>query len=120
VIWIDFGIICIGQEKISVPADMNDIVFEGYTDSDMEVELLVGVPYDNLYIHYLEAQIDYYNGEIARYNNSMMMYQAAFDDYQRNYNRTHMPYGVKNKYFGGGSTAQKSTTGIIDIEIKEV
>ena len=29
-IWIDFGIICIGQEQISVPADMNDIVFEGY------------------------------------------------------------------------------------------
>jgi len=30
VIWIDFGIICIGQEQIAVPADMNDIVFEGY------------------------------------------------------------------------------------------
>ena len=29
-IWIDFGIICIGQEQLSVPADMNDIVFEGY------------------------------------------------------------------------------------------
>ena len=29
-IWIDFGIICIGQEQISVPADMNGIVFEGY------------------------------------------------------------------------------------------
>lgn len=77
----------------------DDIVFEGYTDSNMEAELLVGVPYDNLYIHYLEAQIDYYNGEIARYNNSMMMYQAAFDDYQRNYNRTHMPKGQKIKFY---------------------
>ena len=29
-IWIDFGIICIGQEQISAPPDMNDIVFKGY------------------------------------------------------------------------------------------
>ena len=29
-IWIDFGIICIGQEQIIAPTDMNDIVFEGY------------------------------------------------------------------------------------------
>lgn len=29
-IWIDFGIICIGQEQISAPIDMNGIVFEGY------------------------------------------------------------------------------------------
>ena len=29
-LWIDFGIICIGQEQISTPADMDCIVFEGY------------------------------------------------------------------------------------------
>ena len=30
VIWIDFGIICIGQEQLSVPSNMGDFVFEGY------------------------------------------------------------------------------------------
>ena len=29
-IWIDFGIICIGQEQISLHSNMNDIVVEGY------------------------------------------------------------------------------------------
>ncbi len=29
-IWIDFGIICIGQEQTSAPLNMNDIVVEGY------------------------------------------------------------------------------------------
>jgi len=29
-IWIDFDVICIGQEQISIPADMNDIVIEGH------------------------------------------------------------------------------------------
>ena len=51
-----------------------------------------------MYIRWLEAQIDYYNGELARYNNSMMMYQAAFDAYQRYYNRMHMPKGQTLKY----------------------
>lgn len=76
----------------------DDIVFEGYTDNDMETELMVKAPYDEMYIRWLETQIDYYNGEIARYNNSMMMYQAAFDAYQRYYNRTHMPKGQTLKY----------------------
>jgi len=29
-IWIDFGIICIGQENISAPKNINGIVIEGY------------------------------------------------------------------------------------------
>jgi hypothetical protein len=97
-----------------------DVLYKPYTEKDMEKELLIGAPHDEMYIRWLEAQIDYYNGEIARYNNSNAMFQTVFDNYQRFYNRTHMPYGVKNKYFGGGSTARNSTAGIIDIEIKEV
>lgn len=76
----------------------DEVYFYGYTEKDMETTLLVSAPYDEMYIRWLEAQIDYYNGEIARYNNSMMMYQAAFDDYQRFYNRKHMPKGKTLKY----------------------
>lgn len=75
-----------------------DVVFEGYSENDMDKELLVKAPYDVVYIRWLEAQIDYYNGEIARYNNSMMMYQTAYDTYDRYYNRTHMPKGQTVKY----------------------
>lgn len=99
----------------------DDIVYRPYTEKDMEQDLLISAPYDQIYIHYLEAQIDYYNGEISRYNNSMTMYQAAFDAYERFYNRTHMPIGVKNKYFGGApAQVSKAVQSIIDIEIKEV
>jgi hypothetical protein len=87
------------QQIIDTHEDGEDIVFDGYTQKDsMDTILLVPMPFDEVYIRWLEAQIDYYNGEIARYNNSMMMYQAAFDDYQRYYNRTHMPKGQTLKY----------------------
>lgn len=77
----------------------DDVDFKGYNDTEhMETEMIAKAPYDVLYVRWLEAQIDYYNGEIARYNNSMMMYQAAFDDYQRYYNRTHMPKGQTLKF----------------------
>ena len=75
-----------------------DIYFYGYTDDNLDADLLVKAPHDVLYIRWLEAQIDYYNGEIARYNNSMQMYQTAYDTYQRYYNRTHMPKGQIFKF----------------------
>lgn len=96
-----------------------DVVYKPYTDKDMETELLIGAPYDEMYIRYLEAQIDYYNGEIKRYNNSMMMYQAAYDAYERFYNRTHMPVGYSAKYFGGTASQNTPAKSIVNISIKE-
>lgn len=84
----------IKNDIIDTHEDGDDIYFGGYReDRHMNMTLLVPAPYDEIYIRWLEAQIDYYNGEIARYNNSMMMYQAAYDAYQRYYNRNHMPKG---------------------------
>ena len=88
----------IKDQIIDTHEDGDEITFNGYTDEDMETEMLVPAPYDVLYLRWLEAQIDYYNGEIARYNNSMMMYQTAYDTYDRFYNRTHMPKGQTVKY----------------------
>lgn len=84
----------IKNDIIDTHEDGDDIYFDGYReDRHMNMTLLVPAPYDEIYIRWLEAQIDYYNGEIARYNNSIMMYQAAYDAYQRYYNRNHMPKG---------------------------
>lgn len=88
----------IKNEIIDTHESDEEIYFYGYTENDMETELLVEAPYDVLYLRWLEAQIDYYNGEIARYNNSMMMYQTAYDTYDRFYNRTHMPKGQTLKF----------------------
>ena len=77
-----------------------DVVFEGYTESTDEwTELLVPAPFDEMYIRWLEAQIDYSNGEYGKYNNSILMYQTAYDGYANYYNRNHMPKGKKMKFF---------------------
>lgn len=74
--------------------------FEGYTeDIDNGTVLLVPAPYDEVYKYWLEAQIDYHNGEFAKYNNSMAMFNTAYSNYERYYNRTHMPKATKIKYF---------------------
>ena len=75
-----------------------EVSFDGYTVNDLDAQLLIPAPYEDIYIRWLEAQIDYYNGEIGRYNNSIMMYQTAYDAYNRHYNRTHMPKGQIFKF----------------------
>lgn len=77
-----------------------DVVFEGYTeDTDLlKTVLLVPSPYDELYLYWLQAQIDYNNGEINKYNNNISMFNSAYSDYAAYYNRTHMPLGYNHNY----------------------
>lgn len=76
------------------------VLFEGYDDStDPERELLVPAPFDEVYLRWLEAQMDYANGEYDRYNNSMRMYQAVLDSYVNHYRRTHTPKSGAFRYF---------------------
>lgn len=74
--------------------------FSGYTENtDPDTQMLVPPPFDEMYIRWLEAQIDYANGEYDHYNNSVMTYQASYDGYRHWYNRTHKPKGGRIKYF---------------------
>ena len=77
-----------------------NITFKGYTENtDMTTELLIPQPYDEVYIRWLEAQIDYANGEYGKYNNSITMYNTAYAAFERYYNRTHMPITKKFTHF---------------------
>ena len=77
-----------------------DVAFTGYDDNtDIMTELLVPAPFDEMYLRWLEAQIDYANGEYEKYNNSILMYQTVYDGYNNYYNRNHMPKGKKIKFF---------------------
>jgi hypothetical protein len=68
------------------------VFFYGYdSKADMETELLVPAPYDEMYLRWLEAQIDYHNSEDDRYNNAIMLFNNAYDGYKKFYTRTHMP-----------------------------
>ena len=76
------------------------VTFTGYDDStDLETELLVPAPFDEVYLRWLEAQIDYTNGEYDKYNNAILMYQTSYDGYANHYRRTHMPKSTAIKYF---------------------
>ena len=76
------------------------VEFTGYNDrTDMETELLVPAPFDEVYLRWLEAQMDYSSGEYDKYNNAILMYQTAYDGYVNHYRRTHMPKSTAIKYF---------------------
>lgn len=74
-------------------------VFDVFPVQEESGKLCVPSPYDELYLFWLEAQIDYQNGEIQKYNNSITAFNHAYSAFERYYNRTHMPKKVVRKYF---------------------
>lgn len=60
---------------------------------DMDRELLIPIPFDDVYTLFLEAKIDYYNREYANYNNSATMFEAQFNEYKKDYIREHQVKG---------------------------
>lgn len=79
-----------GHEKVS---------FSGYNeDVNMETVLLVPAPFDNIYLRWLEAQIDYANSEYTKYNNSITMYNAEYDEFAKYYTRNNMPLSAGKRF----------------------
>ena len=78
----------------------DDVVFTEYGDStDLHTEMLIPSPFDEMYLRWLESQIDYTNGEYGKYNNAILMFNTSWKEYQNYYNRTHMPKGKNMKFF---------------------
>ena len=65
--------------------------FDGYSEDRLGTKLIVGSPYDSLYVSYLKMKIDEENGETARYNNSATMFNSYLTAFKKHYNKTHMP-----------------------------
>ena len=75
------------------------IYFYGYDSlCDMETELLVHAPYDEMYLRWLEAMIDYHNSDDDRYNNAIILFNNAYEGYKKHYTRTHMPISKGNRF----------------------
>ena len=91
----------IKKDIIDTHEGADTVVFNGYdSNTPIDTVLLVPDPYDDIYVRWLEAQIDYSNGEYGRYGNSMTMYNAAYANYERHYNRNNMPISKGGfKYF---------------------
>lgn len=66
--------------------------FKGYEfPRDGENELLVKAPYDNIYELYIIAMGDFHSGETASYASSASMFMRSYEEFRKNYIRTHMP-----------------------------
>lgn len=89
----------IKDEIIDIHEGGDDAPFKGYNDDDIDIELIVPRPYDEVYRYWLEAQLDYANGEYTKYNNSMAMFNNAYSAFERHYHKTHMPKGKSLKFF---------------------
>ena len=78
----------------------NSPEFAGYTEStDPGTVLLVPAPWEELYLHYMQAQIDYENGDMTRYTNGAALFNNSFAAYKNHYNRTYVPKGQAWRYF---------------------
>ena len=60
-------------------------------DEKEENKLYAYGPYTDVYLYYIEAQIDKSNGEYDRYSNHMALFNASYQEFENHYHRTHMP-----------------------------
>ena len=80
------------KQIIDTHEGAESVSFGGYTaDTPLDTVLLVPAPWDEVYLRWLEAQIDYHNGEYDKYNNAIIMFNTAFEAYAAYYTQNHMP-----------------------------
>lgn len=90
----------IKAEIIDTHEGGEDVVFNGYTEfTPLDTSLLATGQYDDLYVKWLESQIDYTNAEYQHYNNSVTAFNNLYSAFERYYNRQHMPKTQKLKFF---------------------
>ena len=100
ILWLSRVDHMVKTQIIDTHESTEELYFTGYDeDTDLETEMLVPAPFDELYLRWLEMQIDYANGEYSKYNNSAVMFNTSYQAYANYYNRKHMPNGKKIKYF---------------------
>lgn len=90
----------IQREVVATHEPQPETPFSGYDgDTSDTMELIAPAPYDELYVYWLEAQMDYANAEYARYNNSISQYNNTFAAFANWYNRSHTPKSASIVYF---------------------
>lgn len=73
--------------------------FAGYNEhTSMDTDLLVPEPYDEMYEHYLIAQIEYAHQQEDRYNNAIDLFDQVWDEFAKWYIHTHKPIPIKLKF----------------------
>ena len=66
--------------------------WQEYLDTyDLDTEMILKEPYDDLYLYYLDQRISLNNNDKVRYNVAARLYDNAYLSYQQKYNREHLP-----------------------------
>lgn len=88
------------EEKALFDTDEDgNLIFPGYTEEDTNTELLVGEPYDEMYVNWLTSQIDWNNMEYDGFNRSIAMFNVNYEGFANAFNRTHKPIGTSLIYY---------------------
>lgn len=83
----------------AIPDGLDEYV--PYTEDEMTATLLAPDRYCGLYEYWLYAKMDAANMEMDKYANDMALYNAYYSQYERAWNREHMPtQRVPAIYFG--------------------
>lgn len=61
-----------------------------------QTQLSIPAPFDQLYLRWLEAQMDYANQEYVKYNNAMALFSALWQDYANQVRREAPAVGRRN------------------------
>ena len=69
-----------------------------YDADDLETYLLAPAPFDEMYLHYLEAMIHYQNGENDRYNAAIILFNKFFDDFAAWHIRNNKPQNRRTRF----------------------
>lgn len=57
----------------------------------LDTVLLVGTPFEDLYLYWLEAQICYRQGEFADHNAASALYNRERLEFEKDYKKNHVP-----------------------------
>ena len=68
------------------PAGLLESHMDGF---DLDTEMLVPAPYDDLYLWYLDQRVGYTQADTKRYNMAVVQYNNALLSYQQYFNRTY-------------------------------
>lgn len=73
--------------------------FSGYDlTTPGDTQLLIGAPFEEIYLYWLEAQVCYLDEEMSDYNAAISQYNRLFGVFLADYTQKHMPLAFGKRF----------------------
>lgn len=97
VVWLSTLDCLVHREILATHEGTEPREFAGYSaGTDLDTQLLIPHPYDELYRWYLEMKVWDTLNEMAKYNNAAQKYNTVLLSYMDYINRSHTPRGMSS------------------------